>query len=90
MKEVAALTRQVSDLKIKHMRQLQQNLRVRFRKEGSRPTKYWTNLNREHALREPIPSFEQEGWQTLEGEKMYEKDLKRMAELVRNHHSTIQ
>ena len=89
-KEVAALTRQVSDLKIKRMRQLQQNSRARFRKEGSRPTKYWTNLNRERAPREPIPSFEREGRWTPEGEKMYEKDPKRMAELARNHHSTIQ
>ncbi|KAI1781991.1 Endonuclease/exonuclease/phosphatase [Ganoderma leucocontextum] len=82
-KKTAALTRQVSELKLKRTRQLQQNSRARFRKEGEKPTKYWTRLNKECTPREPIPAFECEGQRTP-------ADPAKMADLARNHHSTVQ
>ncbi|TBU34079.1 Endonuclease/exonuclease/phosphatase, partial [Dichomitus squalens] len=88
--EMEVLTRQISDLKLRRQRQLQQNARAKHRKEGERPTKYWTRANKECAPRDLVPAFERTGEMTPEGEKVYEKDPKRMAEIARAHHIAVQ
>ncbi|OJT14670.1 Transposon TX1 uncharacterized 149 kDa protein [Trametes pubescens] len=88
--EVAGLTENLRKLKEKRHKQMQQKSRATHRIEGESPTKYWTRLHKETAPRELITAFEREGVRTPEGEKVYESDPKRMADMAKVHHDNIQ
>ncbi len=88
--EAAALTKQVRQLKQLRYKQQQQNSRATHRLFGDRPTRYWSKLHRETAPRDIIPAFEKEGQVGTAGEKTYETDSARMAEMARNHHVNVQ
>ncbi|KAI1792645.1 Endonuclease/exonuclease/phosphatase [Ganoderma leucocontextum] len=90
VKQSLALLRQVSELKLKRYKQQQQNTRAKCRLEGDRPTKYWMQLNKEKVPRDGVLSFEREGLRTPEGEKVYEKDPGKMADMAREYHDTVQ
>ncbi len=88
--EVAALTAQIRHLKQKRINQLKSKARARHRLEGERPTKYWTNINREAKPRDVMYSLEREGETALDGSPVYETDSCKMAELARKHHTDLQ
>ncbi|OJT10530.1 Transposon TX1 uncharacterized 149 kDa protein [Trametes pubescens] len=88
--EMASLTLQLRSMKEKRHKQQQTAMRAKHRTLGESPTKYWTRLHRTHAPRELIPAFEREGECTREGEKVYESNTARMAEMARAHHDAIQ
>ncbi len=88
--EATALTKQVRQLKERRYKQQQQNARATHRLYGDRPTKYWSKLHRESAPRDIINAFEKEGQLGVSGEKIYETDSSRMAEMARAHHMNIQ
>ncbi len=88
--EAAALTKHIRQLKRRRYRQQQQNSRATHRLYGDRPTKYWSKLHRECAPRDVITAFEKEGMTGTSGEKVYETDSTRMAEMARRHHMNIQ
>ncbi len=88
--EMAALTKQVSQLKQQRFKQQQQNSRATHRLFGDRPTKYWSKLHRESSPRDVINSFEIEGRLGSSGEKVYETDSSKMATMARAHHMNVQ
>ncbi|KAL1941850.1 hypothetical protein VTO73DRAFT_6850 [Trametes versicolor] len=88
--EEAALTEQIRSLKEKRYKQQQERGRAKHRIAGESPTKYWSGLHREKAPRELIPAFERIGERSVAGEKMYETDPKKMAEMAREHFDGIQ
>ncbi|OJT14554.1 Transposon TX1 uncharacterized 149 kDa protein [Trametes pubescens] len=89
-REREALTEQLRQKKEKRIKQKQKKMRARHRVLGERPTKYWTALHRERAPRELIPSFEKEGERTREGERVYERNTEKMAEMAREHYDNVQ
>lgn len=88
--EATALTEQIRKLKEKRHKQQQANARAKHRVDGERPTKYWTRLHKKQAPRELIPAFERVGIVTPQGEKIYESDPAKMAEMAKQHHDNIQ
>ncbi len=88
--EAESLTKQVRQLKQRRVKQQQQNSRATHRLFGDRPTKYWSKLHRECAPRDIIPAFEIEGRTGVSGEKIYESDSAKMAEMARRHHMNVQ
>ncbi|EIW60172.1 DNase I-like protein, partial [Trametes versicolor FP-101664 SS1] len=88
--EIAALTTQLRSLKARRVKQQQAKSRARYRILGESPTKYWTSMNKEHTPRELIPAFEKENERDNAGERVYETDTKRMAEMARVHHDDLQ
>ncbi len=90
VEEAAQLTKQIRQLKQQRVRQQQQNSRATHRLYGDRPTKYWSKLHRECAPRDIINSFEKEGQTGASGEKLYESDSARMADMARTHHMNVQ
>ncbi len=90
IEEAAKLTKQIRALKLRRFKQQQQQSRATHRIYGDRPTKYWSKLHRECAPRDIILSFEKEGTTGTSGEKTYETDSARMADMARQHHMNIQ
>ncbi len=90
MAEAEALTKQVRQLKQRRYKQQQQDSRATHRLYGDRPTKYWSRLHRECAPREVIHAFKKEGITGVAGEKLYETDSVRMAEMAKIHHMNVQ
>ncbi len=90
LKETEALTKQIRQLKQQHVKQQQQHSRATHRLYGERPTKYWSKLHRECAPRDIISAFEKEGQTGVAGEKLFETDSVRMAEMARLHHMNVQ
>ncbi len=88
--EMAALTKQIRQLKQRRFKQQQQNSRATHRLYGDRPTKYWSKLHRECKPRDTINAFEIEGRLGVAGEKLYESDSSRMAAMARLHHMNVQ
>ncbi len=88
--EAEALTKQIRQLKLKRYKQQQQNARATHRLYGDRTTKYWSKLHRECAPRDIINAFEKEGCVGVAGEKIYENDSVKMAEMARAHHMNVQ
>ncbi len=88
--EAEALTKQIRQLKLRRYKQQQQNSRATHRLYGDRPTKYWSKLHRECAPRDIITAFEKEGQRGVAGEKLYENDSKKMADMARTHHMSVQ
>ncbi|OJT01797.1 Transposon TX1 uncharacterized 149 kDa protein [Trametes pubescens] len=88
--EMMALTKQLRDMKARRHKQQQGAMRAKHRAFGERPTKYWTRLHKPQAPRELIPAFEKEGERTREGEKVYEANTAKMAEMARAHYDGIQ
>ncbi len=88
--EAEALTKQVRQLKQRHFKQQQQHSRATHRIYGERPTKYWSKLHKECAPRDVINAFEREDCRGVAGEKIYETDSVRMAEMARVHHMQVQ
>ncbi|OJT08964.1 Transposon TX1 uncharacterized 149 kDa protein [Trametes pubescens] len=84
------LTDQIRKLKEKRHKQQQASARAKHRVDGERPTKYWTRIHRKQAPRELIPAFERDGVLTPQGEKVYESNPARMAEIAMKHHDNIQ
>ncbi len=90
IEEAEALTKQIRQLKQRRVKQQQQQSRATHRIYGERPTKYWSKLHRECAPRDIINAFEKEGLTGVAGEKIYETDSVRMAEMARLHHMNVQ
>ncbi len=90
VQETAAATKQLRQLKQRRFKQQQQNSRATHRLFGDRPTKYWSRLHRECAPRDVINAFEREDHTGVSGEKIYERDSVRMAEMARAHHINVQ
>ncbi len=90
IEEAAALTKQIRELKQRRYKQQMQNTRATHRLYGDRPTKYWSKLHKERAPREVIPAFERVGIVGVSGEKLYETDSAKMADMARLHHINIQ
>ncbi len=88
--EAASLTRQIRQLKQQRYKQQQQNSRATHRLYGDRPTKYWSKLHRECAPQDVINAFEREDQTGVSGEKVYETDSVKMAEMARTHHMHVQ
>ncbi|OJT03797.1 Transposon TX1 uncharacterized 149 kDa protein, partial [Trametes pubescens] len=88
--ELGMITTQIRVLKARRIKQQQVKSRARYRVLGESPTKYWTSLNKEHAPRELIPAFEREGMRDGAGEKVYETNTVKMAEMARKHHDELQ
>ncbi|TFK80514.1 DNase I-like protein, partial [Polyporus arcularius HHB13444] len=88
--EAEALTKQIRELKQRRYKQQQQGSRATHRLQGELPTKYWTRLHRECAPRDIISAFEREDTLGVAGEKIFESDSKRMAEMARVHHMNVQ
>ncbi len=88
--EAEALTKQIRQLKQRRYKQQQQNARATHRLYGDRPTKYWSKLHRECAPRDIISAFEKEGCLGVSGEKLFESDSSKMAEMARSHHIGVQ
>ncbi len=88
--EAASLTKQIRHLKQRRYKQQQQNSRATHRLYGERPTKYWSKLHRECSPRDVINAFEKEDQCGVSGEKVYETDSNRMAEMARVHHMNVQ
>lgn len=88
--EAEALTKQIRQLKLTRYKQQQQNSRATHRLYGERPTKYWSKLHRECAPRDIINAFEHEDRRGVSGEKIYESDSVKMAEMARTHHMNVQ
>ncbi len=88
--EAEALTKQIRQLKQQRFKQQQQQSRATHRLYGDRPTKYWSRLHRECAPRDIISAFEREGVFGVAGEKIYETDSVKMAEMARMHHIRVQ
>ncbi|KAH9858721.1 Endonuclease/exonuclease/phosphatase, partial [Lenzites betulinus] len=84
------LTEQLRKLKETRIKQRQERTKAKHRCDGELPTKYWTRLHKDPKPRELIPAFEVEGRATREGEKIYETNLEKMAELARAHYDGIQ
>ncbi|RDX52304.1 hypothetical protein OH76DRAFT_1480887 [Lentinus brumalis] len=90
VEEAAALTKQIRQLRQQRLKQQQQYSRATHRLFGDRPTKYWSKLHRACAPRDTINAFEIEGRLGVSGEKLYESDSVRMAEMARAHHINVQ
>ncbi len=90
MAEAEALTKQIRELKQRRLKQQQQNSRATHRLYGERPTKYWSKLHRECAPRDVIHAFEREEQRGVAGERIYETDSTRMADMARSHHMNVQ
>ncbi len=88
--EATALTKQIRQLKQQRYKQQQMNSRATHRLFGDRPTKYWSKLHRECAPRDLISAFEREDRAGVAGEKVYEHDSIKMAEMARRHHMNVQ
>ncbi len=88
--EAASLTKCVRLLKQRRVKQQQQTSRATHRIYGDRPTKYWSKVHRECAPRDVISAFEIEGQFGNAGEKIYESDSTRMADMARTHHINVQ
>ncbi len=88
--EAAKLTKQIRELKLRRFKQQQQNSRATHRLYGDRPTKYWSKMHRECAPQDVISAFEKEGVTGVSGEKIYETDSARMADMARTHHMNVQ
>ncbi|TFK80342.1 DNase I-like protein [Polyporus arcularius HHB13444] len=88
--EAAALTKQISELKIKRYKQQQQNARATHRLYGEHPTKYWSKLHKERAPRDIINAFEKNPDRSASVEAVYETDSAKMAEMARRHHNGVQ
>ncbi len=90
IEEAAALTKQIRQLRQLRYKQQQQNSRATHRLYGDQPTKYWSKLHRECAPRDVISAFEKEGCTGVSGEKLYESDSVKMANMARTHHMNVQ
>ncbi|OJT05021.1 Transposon TX1 uncharacterized 149 kDa protein [Trametes pubescens] len=88
--DVNALTKQVQDLKAKHLKQQQENSRAKHRMDGERPTKYWVHLNKAKTPRDLIPAFERLRREGSGEEATFETDSRKMAQMARAHHNGIQ
>ncbi len=88
--QAATLTKGIRQLKQRRFKQLQQDSRATHRLFRDRPTKYWSKLHCECAPRDVIPYFEREGQLGASGEKTYETNSVRMAEMAREHHINVQ
>ncbi len=88
--EAEALTKQVRRLKQLRYKQQMQNSRATHRLYGDRPTKYWSKLHKDCAPRDIIHAFEKEGCVGAGGEKIYETNSVKMADMARTHHMNIQ
>ncbi len=89
-KEAEPLTKQIRQLRQQRYKQQQQNSRATHRLYGDRPTRYWSKLHRESAPRDVINAFEKEDSRGVAGEKIYEQDSTRMADMARTHHMNVQ
>ncbi|KAL1940025.1 hypothetical protein VTO73DRAFT_9360 [Trametes versicolor] len=88
--EVAELCKQLKALKAKRCKQQQEKTRAKHRVAGEIPTKYWTRLHVEPAPRELIPAFEIEDRRDAAGERCYETDSAKMADMAKTHYDGIQ
>ncbi|KAH9849297.1 Endonuclease/exonuclease/phosphatase, partial [Lenzites betulinus] len=88
--EQRKLTDQVRSMKEIRIKQRQARTKAKHRCDGELPTKYWTGIHRDPKPRELIPAFEKEGILTREGERVYETNPERMAEMARKHYDGIQ
>ncbi|KAL7279519.1 hypothetical protein ACG7TL_007362 [Trametes sanguinea] len=89
-KQVAKLTTKITDLEIKRTLQQQMKGKARHKIDGERPTKYWTKIHKPCAPREIIHAFEKEELRDSNGNRYYEVDSSKMAEMAREHHDSIQ
>ncbi|KAH9849474.1 Endonuclease/exonuclease/phosphatase, partial [Lenzites betulinus] len=88
--EQSKLVDQLRKLKEKRIKQRQEKTKAKHRCDGELPTKYWTRIHRDPKPCELIPAFEIEGRVTREGEKIYETNSTKMAEMARVHYDGIQ
>ncbi len=88
--EAEALTKQIRQLRLQRYKQQQLRSRATHRLYGERPTKYWSKLHKPCTPRDIIQSFEREDRRGVAGEKIYESDSVRMAEMARTHHMNVQ
>ncbi|KAI9059930.1 DNase I-like protein, partial [Trametes sanguinea] len=88
--EVVKATEQLKTLKNQRLKQQKEASRAKHRAEGERPTRYWARLHKEQKPRELIPALEREGVRNAAGERVYESDAHRMAELARKHYDEVQ
>ncbi len=88
--EAASLTARIRQLKQRRVKQQQQVSRATHRLLGDRPTKYWSKLHKECAPRDVIKAFEREGQAGNAGERIYETNSERMADMARTHHINVQ
>ncbi|KAH9852133.1 Endonuclease/exonuclease/phosphatase, partial [Lenzites betulinus] len=88
--ETAKLTDQLRSMRQRRHKMQQERLRAKHRVEGERPTKYWARLHKQCAPRELIPALEREGERDAAGERRYEANPKKMAEMARRHYDGVQ
>ncbi|OSC96248.1 DNase I-like protein, partial [Trametes coccinea BRFM310] len=89
-KYAAELTSKITALEIKRTLQQQLAGKAKHKLEGERPTKYWTRIHKPCAPREVIHAFEREDQRDQHGNRIYETDSTKMAEMACSHHSRMQ
>ncbi|OSD02735.1 DNase I-like protein, partial [Trametes coccinea BRFM310] len=88
--DIEAATRHLKASKESKLKVQQYASRAKHRKDGERPTKYWTRLHKEQKPRELIPALVIPGAVNVAGERVYEENADRMAELARAHFDKVQ
>ncbi|KAI9056338.1 DNase I-like protein, partial [Trametes sanguinea] len=86
--DIISMTKAISEMKAQRHRQQQQSLKAKHKAFGEKPTKYWTNLNKEKKPRDIIPALEYV--QEVGGTKLYETNPAKMADLAKRHYDGIQ
>ncbi|KAI9069301.1 DNase I-like protein, partial [Trametes sanguinea] len=88
--DMVKATAHLKKLKDQRLKQQQQASRAKHRADGELPTKYWTSLHKEQKPRELIPALEREGARNAAGERVYEADPVKMAEMAKEHYDGVQ
>ncbi|PPQ81141.1 hypothetical protein CVT26_011105, partial [Gymnopilus dilepis] len=88
-KQIAADTLEeliVQRERIKHMK-IRDNIATRSRLEGETISKFWIQINKENTPRDTITMLRKDGPGPM---PIYERNSKKMAELARDYHDTLQ
>ena len=89
-KNIAKMTKQLGELKLKRTRQLQARGKAKHRLEGERPTKYWTNLHKDCKPRELIRAFKDETETTNDARPVFVSESHKMADMAKQYHMALQ
>ncbi|OSD00579.1 DNase I-like protein, partial [Trametes coccinea BRFM310] len=88
--DIEAATNQLRKLQEKRLKLQQISSRAKHKREGERPTKYWSRLHKDSKPRELIPALERPDVRDRAGERIYEEQADKMAEIARAHYDGVQ
>lgn len=86
----AIVTEKLASLEMKRHKSTRANVQARNRLEGEVISRYWSRLNKSKAPREVFKRLKKPHGTEADGERQYEKDPQRMADIAGNYHNNIQ